>query len=98
MQKLAASHKDKEKKHDPELSITVYEPGKLRVRYNPQKNHGSVKDLDYTYYLGEISMDGLDALMSAIVGVISPSDPEKPDFAGLEAAGLQKEGENANNH
>lgn len=94
MQKLAASHKDKEKKHDPEIAITVYEPGKVRVRYNPQKNHGSVADLNYSYYIGETTMDGLDGYLSAIAGVISPSDPEKPDFAGLEAAGLQKEGAN----
>lgn len=91
MQKLAANHKDKEKKHDPEIAITVYEPGKLRVRYNPQKNHGSVADLDYSYYMGETTMDGLDGYLSAIAGVVSPVDSEKPDFKALEAVGLKKE-------
>ena len=98
MQKLAANHKDKEKKHDPEIAITIYEPGKLRVRYNPQKNHGSVEDLNYSYYMGETTMDGLDGYLSAITGVVSPVDSEKPDFKALEAAGLKKEVEDGDKH
>ncbi len=91
MQKLTASHKDKENKNNPEIMITVYEPGKVRVRYNPQQDHGSVADLNYAYYMGETTIDGLDGYLSAIAGVASPVDSAKPDFNALEVAGIKKE-------
>ncbi len=98
MQKITALHKDKEKKHDPEVIITVYEPGKVRVRYNPQKDHGSIKDLHYSYYLWETTIDALDTCLSAVAWVISPGDWKKPDFHILEAVGLKKEWEDATKH
>lgn len=64
MQKLSARNKEGKHRQEPEVAITVYEPGKIRVKYNPSDHY------EEFYYYAESTLDKADILLSAIAGVV----------------------------